>query len=418
MLEKKYKILLIAYACEPNKGSEPGVGWNIAIELSKYFDVTVITRTNNKNNIEKEIINKNIKFLYIDLPIIFLYLKKYLGIQIYYIIWQIFTIMKLFKYKLKYDLIYLITLGNLFYINLFPFFFKPFIWGPLGFGYNAPIKYWKYYSKKGKINEIFRIIIKYINRINPILYFTIRNTAKIFAVSPITENYIKKLYKKANVKILSQTGINLKNFELLNKQNSKINDQLKFIKNNDEFIILMTGRLVHWKGFSIGILAFYKFIQKVNNTKLLIIGNGPELSYLNKLINRLRISEYVILYPEVAYETYIEILKLSDLFIYPSLHEPGSFVLLEAICAKKNIICFRYGEPDTIVVDNMGIKIQVGESIDQFATSIYIIYEKLKHNTNIYSYNFDIYKLYSWENKVLFIKKEIEEAINENTPGS
>ena len=32
---KKKKILLSAYACEPNEGSEPGVGWNWAIELKK-----------------------------------------------------------------------------------------------------------------------------------------------------------------------------------------------------------------------------------------------------------------------------------------------------------------------------------------------------------------------------------------------
>ena len=31
---KKYKILLSAYACEPHKGSEPGIGWNWAIQLA------------------------------------------------------------------------------------------------------------------------------------------------------------------------------------------------------------------------------------------------------------------------------------------------------------------------------------------------------------------------------------------------
>ena len=50
MMSKKLKVLLSAYACEPNKGSEPGVGWNWLIEIAKLnHKVTVITRSNKKN---------------------------------------------------------------------------------------------------------------------------------------------------------------------------------------------------------------------------------------------------------------------------------------------------------------------------------------------------------------------------------
>ena len=37
------KILVSAYACEPYKGSEQAVGWNIVLELAKTNDVHVIT---------------------------------------------------------------------------------------------------------------------------------------------------------------------------------------------------------------------------------------------------------------------------------------------------------------------------------------------------------------------------------------
>ena len=49
------KILLNVYACEPNRGSEPGVGWHWAIELSKdkNKEVHVLTRANNKGVIDK-----------------------------------------------------------------------------------------------------------------------------------------------------------------------------------------------------------------------------------------------------------------------------------------------------------------------------------------------------------------------------
>ena len=37
-----------AYACEPGKGSEPGVGWAVALEMARYHDIWVITRANNR----------------------------------------------------------------------------------------------------------------------------------------------------------------------------------------------------------------------------------------------------------------------------------------------------------------------------------------------------------------------------------
>ena len=62
-------ILILAYACEPLKGSEPGVGWNLSVALSKLHNVTVLTRRNNKSAIEAYISkypSDNINFVYHD----------------------------------------------------------------------------------------------------------------------------------------------------------------------------------------------------------------------------------------------------------------------------------------------------------------------------------------------------------------
>ena len=60
-------ILLIAFACEPNKGSEEGVGWNWAINLAKKHKVYVITRGQEQEFIEKNSTKEereNIEFFY------------------------------------------------------------------------------------------------------------------------------------------------------------------------------------------------------------------------------------------------------------------------------------------------------------------------------------------------------------------
>ena len=50
------RVLISAYACEPGKGSEPGVGWNWVKQISRFYETFVITRSNNKEAIEKEMV--------------------------------------------------------------------------------------------------------------------------------------------------------------------------------------------------------------------------------------------------------------------------------------------------------------------------------------------------------------------------
>ena len=81
-----------AYACEPNKGSEPGVGWNWAIQMANWNEVYVITRSNNKDVIEAYLKRnpvEHLHFYYHDCSALKRKLKKLPnGIFIYYKMWQ------------------------------------------------------------------------------------------------------------------------------------------------------------------------------------------------------------------------------------------------------------------------------------------------------------------------------------------
>ena len=89
------KILAIAYACEPNRGSEPGVGWNWVRQVSKSENVemTVITRANNQKVIEnfyRKNAKDNTRFLYYDLPeSILKYKSGDRGIKFFFSMWQL-----------------------------------------------------------------------------------------------------------------------------------------------------------------------------------------------------------------------------------------------------------------------------------------------------------------------------------------
>ena len=43
------RVLVFAYACEPDQGSEPGAGWIWSRMLARIGEVWVITRENNRS---------------------------------------------------------------------------------------------------------------------------------------------------------------------------------------------------------------------------------------------------------------------------------------------------------------------------------------------------------------------------------
>ena len=52
------KVLVSAYACEPGKGSEPGVGWQWVRQIARFHDTWVITRANNREKIEADLLQR------------------------------------------------------------------------------------------------------------------------------------------------------------------------------------------------------------------------------------------------------------------------------------------------------------------------------------------------------------------------
>jgi hypothetical protein len=87
------KVLLSAYACEPGKGSEPGVGWNWVRQIAPFAEVWVITRSNNREAIEKALAEEplpNVHWVYFDLPRWARFWKKgQRGVHLYYYLWQV-----------------------------------------------------------------------------------------------------------------------------------------------------------------------------------------------------------------------------------------------------------------------------------------------------------------------------------------
>ena len=62
--------------------------------------------------------------------------------------------------------------------------------------------------------------------------------------------------------------------------------------------------------------------------------------------------------PRLPQNTLFELYRSHDLFLFPSLHDSGGFVVLEALSLGLPVVCLDLGGPKDIVTANSGIVIK------------------------------------------------------------
>jgi glycosyltransferase involved in cell wall biosynthesis len=125
----------------------------------------------------------------------------------------------------------------------------------------------------------------------------------------------------------------------------KLND---FSQNDRDFVFL--GRLVSDKGVELAINAINILNQSVNKYNLTIIGDGPEMNKLVKIVNVSQLSEYINFTGSLSGDYLVNELRRHRFMLIPSLwKEPFGIVALEGLaCGCIPIVSDGGGLPDAV----------------------------------------------------------------------
>ena len=82
-----------------------------------------------------------------------------------------------------------------------------------------------------------------------------------------------------------------------------------------------------------------KLIQQNSNTKLLIVGDGPDLENLKKQVKNLKIESNIIFTGKVMYELMPAYYNLFDVMTSFSTTETQGLTIIEALAASTPVIC-------------------------------------------------------------------------------
>ena len=341
------KILLSAYACEPNKGSEPGVGWSWAVEYAKNHEVWVLTRDNNEPTISTyfkehpEYQNPNLHFIYVGLSKKLTFWKKGRhGMRLFYYLWQkkaADVAVKLQK-KENFDFVQHVTFVSYTQPSYMYKLGIPFIWGPVSGGENIPSSIKIKMSEKERLIEEIRKLSQTTALCSPAILNCMKKARYILAATEETKDRIPKKYKTKTI-IMPAIGL------------EKI-PELKAEKRNDGKVkIIMAGRLIYWKAFDIGLNAFLKVADKYPDAELHILGEGNQKDYLKKCAGEY-LNSQVFFENEVAHDEIYDFFSQFDIFMNTTLRDSGCMAMMEAMSAGIPCIAVAAGGPRVLMKNN------------------------------------------------------------------
>lgn len=347
------RILLSAYACEPDRGSEPGVGWNWATELARLgHQVTVITRADNRPAIESHlhILPSNLTFLYFDLPRLLQRRRNsFRAKAAYYVLWQWFAarhVRRLFP-SLPFDLVHHITYASARYPSFMGSLGIPFWFGPVSGGEAVPPPLRPGFSAGQRFREWLRDVSNLLLRVDPFVRRTLSCASRIL----VTRDTRRLLPSTCRSKSVVHLAVGLSSAE--------VSSSYKPLANPGTGLrILCVGRLLEWKGIDLAILATSHVRKIWPDVELTIIGQGPARSKLEKLCHQLGLQDNVHWVGWQSQRVLCEYYRRADMLLFPSLRDSGGTVVLEALAQGLPVLCTDLGGPGLIVNGTCGRVIQ------------------------------------------------------------
>ena len=358
------RILLSAYACEPHRGSEPGVGWGWALAYARQGHcVTVLTRANNRESIDSEsaqLEGFSVRFEYCDLPAWATWWKKGAsGIVVYYSIWQwlAYRLAKRLHRDKPFDRVHHVTFASLRQPSFMVGLGVPFVFGPLAGGDTVPPKLLRSLRWSDRAYERWRAATNRALMLDPFLRRTFRQADLIYVTSKAGMGLLpKRFHAKAKVRLA--IGWSDWEAESVGKAN------LPLVKHTADTRVLYVGALIGWKGVHLALAAFAQAFRNHAGATFTIVGEGSSRPWLKEIADRLGIANQLTWRGWLPRQQLGSVYRGHDIFLYPSLRDSGGMVVLEALASGLPVVCLDLAGPGAIVDGRCGVAL-AADDIDE-----------------------------------------------------
>ena len=344
---------MLVYACKPDSGSEPGTGWNRALQAAREFETWVITEDATCGTAVRAYLRQHgpipgLHFVYVpkSKPV-----RLLRGLGLYYTalrIWNrdAYRTARRLHDELRFDLVHHVNFmsfrepGYLWRLD------APFVWGPWGGAQNFPWRFLPLAGWRGAMRETARSVL---NTLELRLALRPRTAARRAALVMASNTFNQRAFARAHgvrPHVLAGNGI------------QKLLGPAPPPEATTGLRLLWVGRLDDLKAFPLVLHALAQLPGNVDY-RLRVIGQGPRRAAWERLARRLGVGDHIDWRPRLTMEEVYDEYLRSDIFVFTSMRETVPTVLIEALSAGLPIVFLNHQGLGEMVPESCGIGVPV-----------------------------------------------------------
>jgi glycosyltransferase involved in cell wall biosynthesis len=348
-------VLLLAYICSPNHGSESGIGWNFAVRMARHFEISLITLGDRYADDVQDFLHRHgavpgLTIHRVYRPWWLRWLRRMPGM--YYVAYNAwhrlaYRLAAELHAKSPFDLAHQFNLcgfrepGYLWKLGI------PFVWGPVGGTQNYPSRFLSEAGIWGAIYEVARSFGNALQlRFSPRIRRAIHSSAALFAANSTNCRDLQRTFGVAPTRLL-ETGA------------AEVAGEPKQPPSQPRPLrILWSGNLAPWKGLPLLLKALHR-LPNTCSVEVRILGKGPSERYYRSLARKLDVDSDITWMGWLPRDEAQRQNAWADVLAFTSLRDTSGNVVLEALSAGVPVLCLDHQGVADIVTPECGIKIPV-----------------------------------------------------------
>lgn len=354
---RRLNILVSCYACDPELGSEPGMGGNWVLQLARHHDLWVLTEANRFAPALTRYLDRHCPELKSAIHVIGIPRQRF-GENIWqhffyywtYRRWQkdALRVARELHSQIEFDLAHQLNMigyrepGYLWQLGI------PFVWGPIGGHAQMPWRFLFTLGLRGGLQCSLRNLLNWVQMRSSLrVKQAAQQAAVLLAATQEDQAAIRCLHGREAL--------------LLNEQGATpiaSNDSRDLYYGQRPLRIVWCGVFVPRKALPIALEVTRLVAQEVA-VELHIVGTGPLEQSWKVSAERLGITSLCRWHGMLPRAKSLAIIRQSDLMLFTSLQEGTPAVVLEAIQSGVPVICHDMCGFGTIVTEMSGVKIPV-----------------------------------------------------------
>jgi glycosyltransferase involved in cell wall biosynthesis len=326
-------------------------------------EVWVLTRANSQAVIEADSLSRTagLHFIYYDLPRWALKLKKQAWfLSLYFVLWQwgAYRLAAKHHHNKPFNVVYHVTFASLKFGSFMGRLGIPFVIGPIAGGERAPMRLRRGLPILGKARELLRDLGILLQRYSPMVRQAYASAGRIYVTTSESLRLVPSKWRskvKVHLAVATQVSATL-------KDGWKPLDATRFV---------FAGNLLYFRGIHLAIRALAEARRVIPDATITLFGAGPAEDWLRFIAKRYGVTHAVEFAGSLPRQQLLGLLHRYTALVFPSLHDSGGMILMEALSAGLPVICLDLGGPGVIVNESCGIVVSTADIDEaQMVTSI------------------------------------------------